>query len=156
MKCKLVLAALALSWGLTACGATTQQMGTVAPTTSKPPSITTETASAEESAAPEKEQPEANTNQTAGDKTTPDVQSKPEEETTAPIMTGYLAQQEALEIAYDHAGVSGDQVAELSCQLEEDENPVIYEIEFVAGRYEYEFEINAETGDILDYDQSED
>lgn len=163
-KCRMILITLSLIWSLSACGAgaTSQQMGTVAPSTSKPPSITTESSSSEEASDPKAEQsqqstPEATQSESSQKNTEVDPEPQPEQvQDTAPIMTGYLAQNDVLQIAYDHAGVSKDQVAELSCHLEEDDSPVIYEIEFVIGDYEYEYEINAKTGDILDYDRSED
>lgn len=48
-----------------------------------------------------------------------------------------------------HAGVTADELSDYDCELDRDNNTYIYEIDFQCGAYEYEYEINAATGDIL-------
>lgn len=38
-------------------------------------------------------------------------------------------------------------------ELDRDDMVVHYDVEFVAGKYEYEYEINAETGKIIAFDK---
>ena len=53
--------------------------------------------------------------------------------------------QDARDIALAHAGVTQDQVRELEVELDDG----CYQVEFKAGRYEYEYEISAADGSIL-------
>ena len=60
---------------------------------------------------------------------------------------------EAKSIALNSAGVSGNQVKFSKAKLTRDDGRLIYEIEFyIAGKAEYEYEIDANTGRILDAD----
>ena len=60
---------------------------------------------------------------------------------------------EAEAIALDHAGVTADQVTGLRTHRDHDDRTPTYEIEFRVGRTEYEYEIHAGTGRILDFDR---
>lgn len=85
--------------------------------------------------------------------TTKDNTSKPAEpkqDTAAPVMTGYLPRGDVIQIALRHAGLKQADICDLSCKLEEDNGVMIYQVEFEHGRYEYEYEIDAKTGKILD------
>ena len=76
--------------------------------------------------------------------------SKPAAENTAPVMTGYLPRGDAIQIAMDAAKVSRADISDLSCELEEDDGVMIYQVEFEHGQYEYEYDIDAKSGMILD------
>ena len=85
--------------------------------------------------------------------TTKDNTSKPAEpkqDAAAPVMTGYLPRGDVIQIALRHAGLKQADICDLSCKLEEDNGVMIYQVEFEHGRYEYEYEIDAKTGKILD------
>lgn len=78
--------------------------------------------------------------------------SSAKQESTAPVMTGYLPRGDAIQIALDHAGVAQADICDLSCKLEEENGVMIYQVEFEHGQYEYEYEIDAKSGKILDVD----
>lgn len=63
-----------------------------------------------------------------------------------------LTQDEAVEIALQHAGCTRDSVTNLRAELDTDHDRQVYEVEFHSGRTEYEYKIDADTGDILSYD----
>ena len=64
----------------------------------------------------------------------------------------YIGVDEAKTIAANHAGVAVADVVFSKAKLENDDGRAVYEIEFYYGTTEYEYEINASTGDILEYD----
>ena len=66
-----------------------------------------------------------------------------------PSSKAYIGAQKAKEIAYEHAGVSADSLKKLEIELNRKRGVVVYEIEFEAGGYEYDYDINAETGEIV-------
>lgn len=62
----------------------------------------------------------------------------------------YIGIDKAKKIALKHAGVSN--VTFTKSKLDSDDGVKTYEIEFISGDREYEYEINAYTGAIMDYD----
>lgn len=64
----------------------------------------------------------------------------------------FIGEEAAKNVAFAHAGVTETAVMELECKLDEDDGRYVYEIEFEAGNLEYEYEIDAATGDILSVD----
>ena len=69
---------------------------------------------------------------------------------------GMLTAEEAEEIALNHAGLARQEVMFDRTELDRDRNKTEYEVEFRAGRWEYSYEIDAVTGQILDYDKDYD
>lgn len=65
----------------------------------------------------------------------------------------YISADKAKTIAYNHAGVKAANVKYAKAELDRDDMVVHYEVEFVAGKYEYEYEINAETGKVIAFDK---
>lgn len=59
----------------------------------------------------------------------------------------------AKEIALNKAGVNAADVTFVKAKLDKDDGVQVYEIEFCIGRVDYEFEINAKTGAIIDYEK---
>lgn len=57
--------------------------------------------------------------------------------------------EEAKNIAADHAGFSVSDVSFSKTKLEREHGMMVYEIEFYKDGMEYEYEINAETGEII-------
>lgn len=63
-----------------------------------------------------------------------------------------LSQDEAKKKALSHAGLSSSQVTFLSCKLEWEDGRRIYDVEFYSNNREYDYEIDASTGEIIKYD----
>ena len=61
-----------------------------------------------------------------------------------------ISSDKAKSIALSKAGLSSSQVYFEKAELDEDDGMMVYEIEFKSGNTEYEFEIDAKTGKILD------
>ena len=62
-----------------------------------------------------------------------------------------IQENRAKEIALNYVHLNESQIKDFEISLEKEHEMMIYEIEFKAGGYEYEFEINASSGDIMDY-----
>ncbi len=78
---------------------------------------------------------------------------KSDASTTKPTeSSGLITRSQAEEIAFQHAGVSRGQVHDLETELEYDDGIKYYEVEFEVGDTEYDYEIDAYTGSILDYE----
>ena len=60
-----------------------------------------------------------------------------------------ISEEKAKEIALSHAKVDSAKVIAVKVELDRDDLIVHYEVEFVEGKYEYEYEINAESGKII-------
>ena len=58
----------------------------------------------------------------------------------------------ALEIALEHAGVNERDITQQKVELSNDDGVKEYEVEFYAGNQEYDYDIDAATGDIRSYD----
>ncbi len=70
--------------------------------------------------------------------------------------SGILTLEQAKEIALNHAGQSASNVYFDKVELDHDHGMQKYEIEFIAGSTEYDYEIDAVTGAILKYDWDQD
>ena len=70
--------------------------------------------------------------------------------------SGLLSAEEAKQLALNHAGVSADDVLFSQAELDYDDGRTVYEVEFRAGGYEYDYEIDAETGKILKSERERD
>lgn len=68
----------------------------------------------------------------------------------------YIGEARAKEAAFSHAGVSADAVRDYKSELDSSDGMMIYEIEFKAGSYEYEYEIDAVNGSVLKHEWDED
>ncbi len=63
-----------------------------------------------------------------------------------------VSEAEAKATALKHAGVSESDISRYQIELDRDDGRVVYEIEFHAGRTEYDYEIDATTGAVLKAD----
>ncbi len=64
-----------------------------------------------------------------------------------------ISKEKAKEIAFAHAKVDSAKVKFVKAELDRDDLIAHYEVEFVSDKYEYEYEINAESGKIIAYDK---
>lgn len=67
--------------------------------------------------------------------------------------TKYLSKEKVKQIAFNHIHLKENQVNNLWIELDSDEGIVIYEIDFTVDHITYEFEIDAITGKIIDYEK---
>ncbi len=76
--------------------------------------------------------------------------------TAATSNNGVVGVSKAGTLALTHAGLSKSQVRGYECKLDRENGITVYEVEFVYGNYEYEYEINATTGKIISVEKSRD
>ncbi len=99
-------------------------------------------------------QPEAPATPAPAATEAPAVQPEPAVQIPAePAQAAKLTQEEAEKIALDHVGFTADQVERMRSNFEIDDRIPQYDVEFLQGDWEYEFEIHAETGNIISYDK---
>lgn len=68
-----------------------------------------------------------------------------------------ISRQHALDISYKHAGITASQVTEYDdIELDWDDGRPTWEIEYNTGWVEHEFDIDARTGKVLDYERDTD
>lgn len=67
----------------------------------------------------------------------------------------YLTAEEAQAIALEHGGFTPDQVSFLRTEPELWDHVPHYDVEFREGYWEYEYEIHAETGEILSFEKDD-
>ena len=75
---------------------------------------------------------------------------------TAPIQSSgqasdsaYIGVEAAQSAAFAHAGLTGDQVTMGEVDFDYEDGRMVYELEFYAGGAEYEYDVDASTGDIV-------
>ncbi len=73
-----------------------------------------------------------------------------------PAESGLIGEERALEIALEHFTLTAKEVRIDKVKLDEDDGRLIYEVEFQVKSLEYELEIDAKTGRVLDYEVSYD
>lgn len=66
--------------------------------------------------------------------------------------SGAIDEAQAKSIALEHAGVAESDAAFYRVERDSDDGRAVYEVEFYSGNTEYDYEISAETGEILSYD----
>ncbi|MGN0299614.1 MAG: PepSY domain-containing protein [Lachnospiraceae bacterium] len=63
-----------------------------------------------------------------------------------------IGESAALTTAYKHANIASSEVTMVECELDEEDNMLVYEIEFKVGKIKYEYKVNAVTGAIISYE----
>jgi len=66
---------------------------------------------------------------------------------------GEITKEEATDIALKHAGFTADKVYALECERDREDGKAVFEVEFKNGNYEYDYEIDAVTGNVLKYNK---
>lgn len=79
------------------------------------------------------------------------LQSQSVTQTGAASDKSCIGQDAALSIALTHAGLTSDQIYELEVELDSEDGTMVYEIEFEAAGEEYEYDINAHSGQVVKY-----
>lgn len=80
---------------------------------------------------------------------------------TAPVSTPSvnnvenISKEEAETIALEHAGLTADKVTRLHTEYEIDDRVPMYEVQFYYDHWEYDYDIHAETGEILSFDKDD-
>ena len=70
------------------------------------------------------------------------------------VVGGTLTKDEALEKALQHVELSKDQVDFVKkVELDYEDGRKVYEVEFIKGGYEYKFDIDANTGAIVNFEK---
>lgn len=67
----------------------------------------------------------------------------------------YIGQAKAKDIALKHAGTSESKIYDYSIDFDSDGGILVYEIEFNTKNYEYEYDVNAKTGEIVKNEKSQ-
>ena len=90
--------------------------------------------------------------------TEPSVTEPPATEppVTAPVAPEKIGSEAAIAIALEKAGLNRDQIRGLEWEYDRDDGVPVYELEFRSGEYEYDFDIHALTGKILEWDKEYD
>lgn len=76
---------------------------------------------------------------------TPPASSTP----TTPSTTGYIGEEQARRIAFSNAGVSSSDITSSSSEMDQKMNRIVYKLEFETLTTEYDYYVDALTGDIL-------
>lgn len=63
--------------------------------------------------------------------------------------SSYIGVEAAKKAAFTHAGVSESDVTKLEVEYDNDDGVMVYEVDFHVGTTEYDYEIDAKTGDVL-------
>lgn len=74
-------------------------------------------------------------------------------ETNVPNNNASIPLDEAKNIALTNANLTEDAISLLRTEQEYENGVLVYEIDFTHGDYEYDYKINATTGDIISYDR---
>ena len=67
--------------------------------------------------------------------------------------TSYIGEAKAKELALDHAGLTASQVTFYRAILDWENGRRVYDVEFWSGNKEYDYEIDATTGEVVSFDQ---
>lgn len=80
------------------------------------------------------------------------IQANPTNSAISSSSNNYIGVDRAKEIALNHAQLNESDVQFVKAKLENDDGGVEYEIEFYSGRTEYDYTIDAVSGNIIEYD----
>ena len=82
--------------------------------------------------------------------TTSDKNKVTDVESTGKVSDGaYIGTEKANQIAFEEAGIEESEILNLEVEFDYEYNTMIYEVEFIVDTVEYEYDIDAKTGEIL-------
>ena len=64
-----------------------------------------------------------------------------------------ISRDRAIELALDNAGLTADEVRDLEAELDRERSGIYWEVDFEAGGYEYSYDIDSATGEIVRVDR---
>ncbi len=68
----------------------------------------------------------------------------------------YIGSEKAKSIALKHASLSASEIAQFEWEMDFEHGVMVYDIEFTCGGYEYDYEINARSGEVIQADRERD
>ena len=69
----------------------------------------------------------------------------------SPSSASYITADEAEQAALSHVGISASDVSFITCELDFDDGIMVYEVEFISGSTEYDYDINALDKSVLKF-----
>ena len=162
-----VAAALTLGLGLTACGGQGQENATGK--TDSTSQTSTKAAEGTSSSSSSKGDTQGDKSSVAGNGTSNSSSSSSTESSSAStsgqttstqatetgsgtsLQDGYIGEEKAKQIALADAGLTAADCTELKCELDLDDANVHYDVDFKSGGKEYDYDIYATTGAILEH-----
>ncbi len=146
----MVAAALVGCMMLVGCGAQQKESDSATQQTTQT-STQTESTETTEAAAPATE-PAA---PAAAPATSSEQSAQQAPSTPAPADT-YIGEDAAKSAALNHAGIAQENAMGLKAELDLDDAPIHYDVEFKAGGMEYDYDIDAVTGEVLKFESEVD
>lgn len=92
-------------------------------------------------------------NGTVVPQSTPDTTVSGQNVTDNPVETSGITAEKAKRIALTHAGATEDTVQRFESKLDNEDGKQVYEIEFDFNGFEFDYEIDAKSGEILKFDK---
>lgn len=141
-----IACSLVLALGLGACGGSGNDAPASEPTKEATTAVETETAevtgTTTETTATEAPAAEATATEAPAAEATTTTSAQPAQST-------YIADTEAISIALNNAGADQASVIELECELDLDDPVVHYDVDFKFNGMDYDYDIDATTGEII-------
>lgn len=145
-KAYAIACSLVLSLGLGACGGSGNDAPASEPTKEATTAVETETAevtdTTTETTTTEAPAAETQASETPAAETTATTSAQSAQST-------YIADTEAISIALENAGANEASVTELECELDLDDPVVHYDVDFKFSGMDYDYDIDATTGEII-------
>lgn len=64
-----------------------------------------------------------------------------------------LTESQAKDAAFEHAGISADEAEQVEVERDRENGVLVYDVSFDSGNQEYDYEVDAQTGEILHYEK---
>lgn len=116
------------------------------------PSMVTQQADSQQPS--DDQQPQSNETQT--DSTQAQQSDNPSTQQPQQSTDTAVSLEQAQQLALQKAGLSDSEVTWKKLEQDEDDGRIVYELEFISGRTEYDCEIDAATGNFLKFEQEQD